>query len=138
MGSGLALQIRRNYPDITKGYTTACNRLSFEYIKKKGIVYFYKISDRKYIASIFGQEDYGRDSSRVYTDYESLLNGLKTVKNKALRDGLSIAIPYKIGCGLGNGNWKFVEKEIETCFSDSPELIVKIYKYTEKEKIKVW
>jgi len=43
---------------------------------------------------------------------------LNYVKLWASNNDLSIAIPYKIGCGIANGDWDIVRKIIEKVFND--------------------
>lgn len=128
MGSGLALQIKNKYPSIVDGYKKYCYDFDFVEIRRHGIVYWHPIGSQKYVANIFGQESYGHDD-KLYTDYLSLENGMKTIRLQAEYRKWSVAIPFKIGCGLGGGDWNFVLKLIETTFSFSPKVNVKIYKY---------
>lgn len=124
MRAGLANQIANKYPDIVKGYRRFCKTYPFEKIKDCGLVNFFE--GDKLIANIFGQEYYGRDER--YTDYEALTSGLETVWRVAVYDLLSIAIPYKIGCGLGGGDWNIVEGIIRNCFFDYEVTIYKLPK----------
>lgn len=52
------------------------------------------------------------------TDYEAMKVALEEIKKYAKEFKLSIAIPYKIGCGIANGDWNKVYKIIEEVFSD--------------------
>lgn len=52
------------------------------------------------------------------TDYEAMQICLNEVKEYAKSFNLSVAIPYGIGCGIANGDWKKVYKIIETVFND--------------------
>ena len=76
------------------------------------------------IANIFSQYDFGHDKN--YTDYDSLREGLEEVKEFAMPNHLSIAIPYKIGCGLAGGDWNIVYKIIEDVFDDYDVTIYKL------------
>lgn len=128
MGSGLAKQMVKKYPKIisdSEFYSSKC-RIPFQEIKQKGIVAWYKISDIKWIASIFGQDMYGTD--KQYTDYVSLGNGLISVASAAQQQSFSIAIPSGIGCGLGGGDWDVVLNIIEDCFKYYPDVNVWICK----------
>lgn len=132
MGSGLAKQIKRKYPNIEKSYKLFCTGFSFEDIRSKGIVYWYDIPDSNhysnhYIANIFGQDKYGTD--KKYTDYLSLGNGLDAIRIFANYLNKSIAIPNHMGCGLGGGDWSVVLEMIGQIFEYSPEISVTIYNY---------
>lgn len=130
MGAGLALQIARKYPrimDKEESYMSMCATVPFSMIRKDGLVaWFYSEEDKKLIASIFGQENYGTD--KQYTDYLSLGNGLETVRQIALGREFSVAIPFGLGCGLGGGDWKVVEDMIKRCFYAYSQIEVNIYK----------
>lgn len=126
MGAGLARQIRNKYPGIFKGYSVICSTLSFEEIKDSGYVYYYVVSPTQTIASVFGQDSFGRD--RCYTDYVSLRNGLKSVYNLSKRQNLSVAIPFGIGCGLAGGNWNTVKGIIIDVFGHDGAVIYKLRK----------
>jgi O-acetyl-ADP-ribose deacetylase (regulator of RNase III) len=130
MGSGLAKQIRQKYPNILDDYILMCEKYKFNEISIEGLVYWFGISDDKYrvqyIASIFGQENYGTD--RRHTNYFSLINGLNSVFIYAENLNLSVAIPYGIGCGLGGGDWDIVLSLIKDALKCYPTLDVYIYK----------
>lgn len=128
MGSGLAKQIKQEYPEIMHSYSNMCKVLSFESIRRNGMVCWHDFAEDKWIASIFGQDKYGTD--KRYTDYISLGMGLESVRLFAKDKNYSVAIPYKIGCGLGGGDWKIVLSIIYDTFAFSPELDVSIYKYS--------
>lgn len=128
MGGGLAKQIVTKYPIINNEnsvYQIMCRGMYFEDIKMHGFVSWYTIQENKFIASIFGQDGYGRD--RQYTDYVALGNGLDSVRLFAKEKQASIAIPFMMGCGLGGGDWSVVFNIIENCFKYSPEISVFIY-----------
>ncbi|GFN29944.1 hypothetical protein [Paenibacillus xylaniclasticus] len=42
--------------------------------------------------------------------------GLTQLKELAQRDGLTVALPYNIGCGLANGDWNIIEPMIAEVF----------------------
>ena len=72
---------------------------------------------------MFGQLNYGYDG-KLYTNYESLERAFKYI-SRYLRNK-SIAIPYKIGCCRGGGDWNIVYKMIEEIFKDCD---VTLYEY---------
>lgn len=95
MGGGLALSIARKYPSVEKEYR------KYPY-KSLGEVCFADAGDF-IIANCFSQtEDYD-------THYYALIDCLIEVKRYMEYYGLKrIAIPYKYGCGIANGNWDTV------------------------------
>ena len=59
------------------------------------------------IANLCGQDDYGRD--KRYTDYEALQKCFDNVYYFCETNNINrIALPYKMGCGLGGGDWNVV------------------------------
>lgn len=113
MGAGLALQIMKKYPEVYPRYREYCKKYCWGLI---GSVCYVKTND-KIIANLFGQENYGR-SKKVYTSYVALETALVDVKNYAYNHDFSVAIPYGIGCGLANGDWRIVKDMIDRTFSD--------------------
>lgn len=111
MGSGVAKQIRERYPLAYERYRLACNREnnSSDFLGCIQPVYCEddKVEGgRRIIINMFAQDQYGYDGKQ-YTDYaafEYCLEKLKHIVNK----GGSIAMPYKIGCGLAGGDWNIV------------------------------
>lgn len=110
MGSGVAKQIREKFPDAYSDYKTMV-----DYHKKAeggtkellGKVQAVKINS-KWICNIFGQHAYGHDG-KLYTSTDSLYEAFKTIRTYAERVGLSVALPYMIGCYRGGADWKLVE-----------------------------
>lgn len=129
MGHGIALQVKQRYPEVFQQYKISCDTaVNKEYLL--GEVEFDKTNDNKYIASIFGQLYYGEG---LQTDYFKLEKGLNTVHDFALENKLTVAIPYKIGCGLAHGDWNLVNAMIETIFKESP-VECYVYKFERNEK----
>lgn len=129
-GAGLAAQIKRVYPNFLHVYQDMCQSFTFQQMKVNGLVAWYTTLSGQMIASIFGQEFYGYGMQ--YTDYVALGNGLNAVRETAeMKDLLSVAIPYGIGCGLAGGDWNVVQNIIRDCFKYSPEIDVAIYKLEE-------
>lgn len=108
MGGGIARQLADEFKYLEENYRLYCGNKTFETLRGK--VYFY-ISD-KIIANIFSQE------LNFNTDYGAMLYCLKTVKDFAKENKMSVCIPYGIGCGIANGDWKEVYKIIEYIFKD--------------------
>lgn len=128
MGSGLAKQIRAKHEHVYTEYKEFCE-LYDEPIERLGLVNFVEIEEGKYIANLFGQLNYGRDKSILYTDYKGLYQALRFLKAVAKMNDMSVALPYNIGCGLANGEWDIVYDMIKRVFYDYN---VTLYKYSEK------
>lgn len=112
MGAGVARAIYTKWPTVKTQYHTFCN---FHY--KRGIDLLGKfqvvpIETHRFVINIFGQRNFGNDANAVYTDYDAFA---KAVNNLfALSPGESYAFPYKIGCGLANGDWNKIYEIIRT------------------------
>lgn len=105
MGGGLALSIAKKYPSVEFAYR--------KYRPKElGEVCFAK-TDKFVIANCFSQsEDFD-------TDYDSLEQCLWGVKAYMTEHNLKkIAIPYKYGCGIANGDWDIVLSIFGYVFDD--------------------
>lgn len=127
MGHGIALQIKNKYPEVFNAYYHYCKtNIPTEIL---GTTLICQANDNKYIANLFGQLNYGEG---LQTDYDKFEKALKEVYNFAKQTNLSVAIPYKIGCGLANGDWNIVSKIIEEIFKDDVKLT--IYRLEKNEK----
>lgn len=115
MGSGVAKSIKDKWRTAYIGYSNYC----FEKnpCDLLGELLLVNVSDNKFIAHLFGQQNYGRRKVR-YTDYDALEQALHKLRTVAERNKLSVALPYNIGCGLANGDWNVVYEIIDKVFSD--------------------
>ena len=116
MGSGLALQIKNKYKSafIADGKTKKGD------LSKLG-TFSYGFEDGRIIYNLYSQAGYG--STDRQTSYDAMDKGLRRIaRNLQIQygDGLAVrvAIPYKLGCGLGNGDWKIVSAIIDSVFMD--------------------
>lgn len=75
------------------------------------------------IVNLFAQDKYGYDGN-CYTDYEALKKCLIEV-NKQFA-GHSVAIPYRMACHRGGGDWSIVFRMIEETLVDCD---VTLYEY---------
>ncbi len=110
MGAGLAKQIRDKWPSVYDRY------LDRVYYSPKnedllGITVWNKVDINLFVASIFGQYDYGHGTK--FTIYPALFKGLDYVFGMAEIDQIPVYIPKGLGCGLAGGNWDFVEAYIQ-------------------------
>lgn len=115
MGSGVAKGIKVKYPKAYKDY------LNHHQLKQREILGECQIvdCDSKIVANLFGQFNYGRARDVVYTDYNALREALISLKEFAKTNNLSVAMPFKIGCGLANGDWEgVVLPMIKNVFND--------------------
>lgn len=113
MGAGLAKQIKNKYPEVFIKYYTYC--LSAINSGKSSdilgdILYVDTDDHNRYkIANIFAQDNYGK--GKRYTDYMALCTAFRQLA--CLTTDEIIRIPFKMGCGLGGGDWSIVYQIIE-------------------------
>lgn len=116
---GLAKEVFERYPECLASYRNACSSRR----PIVGHVIFVEAANKKFIANLVGQKFPG-----AATDYAYLCSALLETKSALKFFGLnSLALPYKIGCGIGGGNWEIVKAIIFEIFGNSKEEVV-IYK----------
>jgi len=125
MGSGIARQIREQYPEA---YDADCQTIPGDY-KKLGTFSWVKTNDQKfYIYNCYSQFRYGRDTR--HTNYEAIYNGLSAIEQHASQHGLkSLSLPHNMGCMLGGGSWHIVNAIIEDIF-ENKSIYLYICRYT--------
>lgn len=127
MGSGVAKQIREKFPKVYKQYKLKCDgskRIMMErgidkspLLSQAQIVYVGNDNTNpQAICNLFSQDQYGYNGKQ-YTDYGAFEKCLLQLK-RMVPAGETIAMPYKIGCGLGGGDWNTVLGIITKVLSD--------------------
>lgn len=114
MGAGIAKQIRELYPIVYTAYRQAyeSNKLLL------GKVIYVSVEDNRIIANLCGQYSYGR--SGQYTDYRALADCFDSINAFCKNNFITtIAIPYKMGCGYGGGEWRMVLSAVVMALADS-------------------
>lgn len=129
MGRGIAQIIRERFPEVFQSYQRQCGSLQDSGKKDLlGKVLLVKNHEGVYIANCFAQYRYGTSSR--YTDYDAFRTCFVRLHNWAVKNEVeTIAIPYKIGCGNGGGDWSEVYQILEGIFKDS-EVTLEIYRYS--------
>lgn len=135
MGAGLAKEVRSLYPMAYDYYMHKCNNDGYGE-RSLGSAQFVLVADTerniRYIVNLFGQNEYGRD--KRYTSYDAIASGLQEVKDfirshvLAKGYGVVVRIPYRMGCGLGGGEWDIVYSIIKSAFDNEPYDVDIIYK----------
>lgn len=113
MGAGIAKAIKDDisYEDFME-YREFCR------INNKNALGAVLITDsvsnpnRRYL-NVIGQQYYGRNPNIVYTDYNALKSAFLKIA-ESLPEGTEIAIPYRMGAGLANGDWQVIKNLIQT------------------------
>ncbi len=122
-GGGVARQIAQKYPKIEQEYIKFCEKYNFTYENLKGKVDLTE-ENGKYIANMFSQDAY------FNTDYETMREALYKIKEFAKQENLTVAMPYRIGCGIARGFWPAIFNVIDKTFIDYK---VTLYKWNENK-----
>jgi hypothetical protein len=132
---GLAGAIARKWPKNAEKYKEHVRHRKSS-IMLLGSVFEVNVAHNVIVANLFGQ--YGIGTGKQQTEYSALISGFKTIADtcfygndtedmyfgplgyqevsNVLND---IYIPYKIGCGLGGGDWNIVEEILHKVFDNS-------------------
>jgi O-acetyl-ADP-ribose deacetylase (regulator of RNase III) len=124
MGAGLALQIRRKYPQHFADYMAAEPKL--------GDIVVTRIHSTLYIVGIYGQYSYGRYG--LHTNYSALRIAMIKAAQFAAQKNLPLYIPYGIGCGLAGGDWN----RVAAILSDIPNCLVVRKAKDEEDAVAFW
>ena len=129
MRSGVAAAIRQKWPEVYESYLDYIElmktRYNFDNDGLLGLVDFVPVGngdDIKTICNMFAQEDYGYDK-QMYTSYDAFWRCLYRI-NSVIMPGEPIAMPYKIGCGLGGANWEVIQTMIKEVLGDNRDVIL--------------
>ena len=115
MGSGLALQIKKAYPDVFLDYK---NKQKASGLRLGEVVFSPPSGPRRFwVANAITQKFYGRDPLIRYVDYDAVRSSFKEIADLAQKEGIPVHYP-QIGAGLGNGDWGVLSKIIEEELKD--------------------
>jgi len=136
---GLAGAIARKWPKNANKYREHIERTQYP-ITLLGKVFEVNVAHNVIVANLFGHRPwdiYDVGTHERQTDYGALLAGFRTIANThftgnetetlqfftgekecniTLKD---IFIPYKIGCGLGGGDWGLVSEMLAAVFAEN-------------------
>lgn len=119
MGSGIAKQIKREYPEVYNSYVEFVQQqktLSEHSPKLLGRAQLVPTKDF-YVANLFGQNGYG--THKRMTNYEAIYNALDDLHDQMISNNLtSVSFPHKMSCGLAGGDWNIVCTMIDSIFKD--------------------
>lgn len=118
MGSGVAGQVRMKFPEAYKAYSDICNgeQSLTNPLWLLGKSQFVRCSNGVTIVNMYAQGHYGYDGKQ-YTDYDAFQKCLREIRD-TVPVGSVIAMPYKIGCGLGGGDWAVILELLKDELSD--------------------
>lgn len=112
MGSGIAYHIKKKYPEAYQA--------DKEFpLKPKERLGQYSIATvggedgkQRYIVNLYGQYMFG--GGERHTNYEALGSALELMMSHIEgSNDIKVGVPYKMGCGLGGGDWDFVESILD-------------------------
>lgn len=124
MGSGVARQIRAKWPDVFEQYKAMCDKYAGCREDLLGKIQCVPVDEGKTVINIFGQLRFGKDG-RQYTRFEALRCGCDKIASCVMH-GDTIGMPYKIGCGLGGGDWVKVMDMLMYVFYEHRLILYKI------------
>ena len=113
MGTGIARTIRRRFPIAFTAYRHAWQ--SGQLVL--GACLPVQVAPGRFIVHLVGQAGYGTD--RPHTDYDALTLALTRFAHWAQEHRLIPGLPYRLGCGLGGGDWTVVQQLIATTIPDA-------------------
>jgi len=130
MGSGIALQIKEEYPIAYEVYRKAFEAGDL----KLGSLSAAQLPNGKRIINICGQANYGLEKRQV--DYEAIyagFEGVKVILEQAHAEGrtYTLGLPYKIASDRAGGAWLIIEAMLKYLFEASPIKLV-IVEYTKR------
>ena len=120
MGSGIAKEVRERFPEAYEQFrnTYKANKNKLGYVDIVEAIH-----STRTIVNMYAQDNY-LPRGIQHTDYAAFEACLRKIKESFYnkRHNITIGFPYKIGCGLGGGDWSVVLGLIEKVFSDTPVL----------------
>ena len=115
MGSGVAKIVRNKWPNAYKIYSQAValgelklGKWNTHFDSKKEVA----------IINLITQEEFGRDASKVYVNYNAVKQGLLSVIEDCTEDCKRIVFPF-IGGGLANGDREILLDIFHEVFDNS-------------------
>lgn len=131
MGSGVALAIRNKYPQVYQQYSQ--DPIGSNMLGRIGVVPI--VPEKLYIVNMYTQVYYGDQTpfrGTCHFDYEAFerclasLDAYSLTLTQGRRPPHKIHMPYRIGCGLAQGDWSIVE-----------DMLLK-FEFTTQHSITLW
>lgn len=118
MGAGIAKEIRERFPMVYKKFR---NTYKAKKNKLGNIDIVDVCNSQRYVINMYSQDNY-LPRGIQHTNYNAFKACLLKIKDAfyAKRNEITIGFPYKIGCGLGGGDWNTILGLIDEVFKDSP------------------
>lgn len=125
MGSGIALQIKKRYPEAYKADTTYndyAHQVGERILGEYSVVHV-DSGNTDYVETIvnlYGQFNYGTNGkSNRYLNYAALFNAIinyvsiETIDLTLDKGNLKIGVPYLMGCDRAGGDWNIVSQFLD-------------------------
>lgn len=121
MGKGLALEVKKRFPDVFEKYKIACMTGDVR-IGEMHVVGLNSVANPRFIINFPTKKDWKHPSKLEYIEkgLEALLEAVKEYNIK------SIALP-PIGCGNGNLSWRAVKPLVEKYLSKLKNVKILVY-----------
>jgi hypothetical protein len=103
-GAGLALQIRYKYPEVFRAYR--------QFNWYPGMVQFVQAAPDLVICNLAGQLGTGGNATLIEAHEKAWPKVTEWVLDNCSGD--YIYAPWKIGCGLGGGDWSIIQPLVES------------------------
>ena len=113
MGAGLALAIRKKWPQVYEDYLAGLKAGSL-FLGRSQLV---QVTPKIAVCNMAAQDRYGRD--KRYTDYVAFVKCLLHLQEQHHQKHWPVCFPYMIGCGLGGGDWTVIEALIGDIFPNA-------------------
>lgn len=120
MNSGLARQIREQYPEVYESYRKVCNNNRPKDLL--GTILPVMVEGNVQIINLFSQNNYGYDG-KLYTNYDAMEETFD-ILSRVLCPGETIAFPYLLGCVRGGGDWETVYSLIQKYFEKDFNVLI--------------
>ena len=113
MGAGIALKIKRKWPQVYEDYLAGLRAGSL-FLGRSQLV---QVTPKIAVCNMAAQDRYGRD--KRYTDYGAFARCLLHLQDLNFPPHWPVCFPYKIGCVNAGGDWKIVKALIGDIFPNA-------------------
>lgn len=113
MGGGIALQIRKKWPEVYEKYVAYCRGWP-KPESLLGDVQDVVLDNDRVVANCFGQVYPGNGCMTSYDAWDGILLRLVDEENFF---GLPLHFPWMIGCGLAGGDWNVMYNKLNDFFT---------------------
>lgn len=118
MGGGIAFALARKFPWLEKEYQQFCQEnANGQPLSLLGKLFVCRVGERLYVANVFGQSLTSRGDRQ--TNYEAVAKSFEqfpSERDRLIPVSWPYYFPYKMGCGLGGGEWSIYSAMIDHYF----------------------